>query len=66
MEYVHASASGQEVLYAGSFCGRLHAFLLTTSLTHSHTRHKVPRSLRPEDISRDMCHAGEITCLLHR
>ena len=58
MEYVLSDEHGSDVLYVGSFCGQVNAFLFS--------KRKVPRTLRPEDISRDMRHSGEVTCLMHR
>lgn len=58
MEYVLPDELGYDMLYAGSFCGRVSAFVLA--------KRKVPRTLRPEDISRDLPHSGEVTCLMHR
>jgi hypothetical protein len=58
MEYVKQDEHGYDLLFVGSFCGGVHAFLFA--------KRKVPRTLRPEDISRDMKHAGEVTCLVHR
>lgn len=58
LEYVPKNEHGYDLLYTGSFCGRISAFQFA--------KRKVPRTLRPEDISRDQKHAGEVTCLMHR
>ena len=57
VEYVREDQHGYDLLFVGTFCGHVKTFLFT--------KRKVPRTLRPEDISRDLSHGGQVTCLMH-
>lgn len=57
MEYVTSNADGNDVLYAGTLCGQVHTFHVS--------RRKFPRSMKPDDLSGDVPHAGAVTCILY-